>query len=186
MNYNNSRGDTMEKRLAKVSISAAGGTAGKGAKTYKLTIPSTWITAMGINEDDREVELTFEGDRIIVARQLDMSQFARRNFNKSHELKTFMYHDGREVCTRIFADFTDKTVCIENYTDNLVKTAFGKKTMLTWDDFMAFLEERCVPRERAGICEYLEALGLGEYDPLEIVMRTQGRMAEDDQWIEVL
>ena len=43
----------MEKRLAKVSISAAGGTAGKGAKTYKLTIPSTWIAAMGINEDDR-------------------------------------------------------------------------------------------------------------------------------------
>lgn len=116
----------MEKRLAKVSISAAGGTAGKGAKTYKLTIPSTWIAAMGINEDDREVELTFEGDRIIVSRQLDMSKFVWRNFSKDHELKTFMYHDGREVCTRIFADFTDKTVCIENYTDNLVKTAFGK------------------------------------------------------------
>ena len=97
-----------------------------------------------------------------------------------------MYHDGREVCTRIFADFTDKTVCIENYTDNLVKTAFGKNTMPTWDDFMAFLEERCVPRERAGIREYLEALGLDEYDPLEIVMRTHGCMAEDDQWIEVL
>ena len=102
----------MEKRLAKVSISAAGGTAGKGAKTYKLTIPYPWIAAMGINEDDREVELTFEGDRIIVSRQLDMSKLGWRNFSKDHELKTFMYHDGREVCTRIFADFTDKTVCI--------------------------------------------------------------------------
>ena len=40
--------------------------------------------------------------------------------------------------------------------------------------------------ERAGIREYLEALGLVEYDPLEIIKRTQGRMAEDDQWIEVL
>lgn len=176
----------MEKRLAKVSISAAGGTAGKGAKTYKLTIPSTWIAAMGITKDDREVELSFEDDRIVIARPLDMSQFAWRNFNKSHELKTFMYHDGREVCTRIFSDFTDKTVCIENYTDNLVKTAFGKNTMPTWDDFMAFLEERCVPRERAGIREYLEALGIDEYNPLEIIKRTQGRMAEDDQWIEVI
>ena len=119
----------MEKRLAKVSISAAGGTAGEGAKTYKLTIPSTWIAAMGINEDDREVELTFEGDRIIVSRPLDMSKFAWRNFNKSHELKTFMYHDGHEVCTRIFADYTDKTICAENYTENLVKTAFGKNTI---------------------------------------------------------
>ena len=57
----------MEKRLAKVSISAAGGTAGKGAKTYKLTIPSTWIAAMGITKDGREVELSFEDDRIVIA-----------------------------------------------------------------------------------------------------------------------
>ena len=176
----------MENRKAKISISAAGGTAGKGARTYKLTIPSAWIAAMGITEDDREVELSFEDDRIVIARPLDMSQFARRSFNKNHELKTFMYYDGREVCTRIIADFTDKTVCVENHTDNLVKTAFGRNTMPTWDDFMVFLEERCVPRKRAGIREYLEALGLDEYDPLEIVMRTQGRMAEDNQWIEVL
>ena len=176
----------MEKRLAKVSISAAGGTAGKGAKTYKLTIPSTWIAAMGINEDDREVELSFEDDRIVISRPLDMKRFAWRNVNKGHELKTFLFRDRCGVCTRIFADFTDNTVCIENYTDNLVKTAFGKNTMPTWDDFMAFLEERCVPRERAGIREYLEALGLDEYDPLEIIKRTQGRMAEDDQWIDVI
>ena len=176
----------MEKRLAKICINAAGGTAAKGAKTYKLTIPSTWIAAMGINEDNREVELTFDDDRIIVARPLDMSQFAWRNLNKGHELKTFLYHDGCEIYTRILADFTDKTVCVENYTDNLIKTAFGNNTMPTWDDFMEFLEERCVPRERTGIFEYLEALGLDEYNPLEIIKRTQGRMAEDDQWIEVL
>ena len=176
----------MEKRLAKVSISAAGGTAGKGAKTYKLTIPSTWIAAMGITEDDREGELSFADNRIVIAHPLDIAQFSWRNYNNDHDLKTFLYRDGHEVCTRIFADYTDKTICAENYTENLVKTAFGKNTMPTWDDFMAFLEERCVPRERAGIREYLEALGLDEYDPLEIVMRTQGRMAEDDQWIEVL
>ena len=34
--------------------------------------------------------------------------------------------------------------------------------------------------------EYLEALGMDEYNPLEIIKRTQGRMAEDDQWIEVI
>ena len=176
----------MEKRTAKVSISAAGGTAGKGAKTYKLTIPTTWIAAMGVAEDDREVELTFDGDRIIVARPADMSQFTLRNHNKCHELKTFIFHDGREACTRILADFTDRTVCIENYTDNSTKTAFGKNTMPTWDDFLEFLEERCVPRDRGGIREYLEALGLDEYNPLEIIKHTYGRMAEDDQWIEVI
>ena len=50
----------------------------------------------------------------------------------------------------------------------------------------AFLEERCVPRQREGIREYLETLGLDEYDPWEIIKRTQGRMAEDQQWIEVV
>ena len=176
----------MKKRLAKISISPAGGTAGKGAKTYKLTVPSAWIAAMGINEYDREVELIFDDDRIVVARPLDISRFAHRCLNKGHELKTFVFRDGNEVCTRIAADLTDKTVCAENRTDDPVKTAFGKNTVPTWEDFTAFLEERCVPRERAGIREYLEALGLDEYDPFEIVKRTQGRMAEDGQWIEVI
>lgn len=176
----------MEKRTAKVSIGAAGGTAGKSAKTYKLTLPSTWIAAMGITEDDREVELSFDGEKIAVERPPDIREFARRSIGKGHELKSFFYYNGRKLCTKLCADFTDKTVYAENCTDDPVKTAFGRNTLPTWDDFLAFLEERCVPKERAGIREYLEALGLDEYDPSEIIRRTQGRMAEDDQWIEVL
>ena len=74
---------------------------------------------------------------------------------------------------------------MENYTDMMVKTAFGTNAAPTWADLEAFLEERCIPRQRAGLREYLEALGLEEYDPLAIVQKTQGRMAEDDQWMEV-
>ena len=33
--------------------------------------------------------------------------------------------------------------------------------------------------------EYLEALGLDEYDPLAIIQKTKGRMAEDDPWMEL-
>jgi hypothetical protein len=33
---------------------------------------------------------------------------------------------------------------------------------------------------------WVQALGLEEYDPLAIVRKTQGRMAEDDQWLEAL
>ena len=32
----------MEKRTAKVNISAAGGTAAKGSRTCKVTLPTTW------------------------------------------------------------------------------------------------------------------------------------------------
>lgn len=74
----------------------------------------------------------------------------------------------------------------ENHVADPVKTAFGNNPRPTWDDFQAFLEERCIPRQRAGLREYLEAIGVAEYDPLQIIRKTQGRMAEDQQWLEVL
>ena len=49
----------MERRVAKVNISSAGGTAASGAKTYKVTVPTTWIDALGIDEGHRELELIF-------------------------------------------------------------------------------------------------------------------------------
>ena len=52
-------------------------------------------------------------------------------------------------------------------------------------DYEVFLAERCVPRARAGLREYLEAIGVSEYDPLAIIRKTAGRMAEDDQWLTV-
>ena len=60
------------------------------------------------------------------------------------------------------------------------------KFMLTVFGAVAELErEYILQRQREGIREYLDVLGLDEYDPWEIVKRTQGRMAEDQQWIEV-
>ena len=49
-----------------------------------------------------------------------------------------------------------------------------------------FLESRCVPRERDGLQYYLEELGLDEYDPLAIIRKTQGRMAEDNCSIKIM
>ncbi|MEG0756709.1 MAG: Hin recombinase, partial [Oscillospiraceae bacterium] len=73
----------------------------------------------------------------------------------------------------------------ENEIADPVKTAFGNNPLPTWADFQAFLEERCVPRHRAGLREYLEAIGVDAYDPLTIVEKTAGRMAEDKQWLTV-
>ena len=52
-------------------------------------------------------------------------------------------------------------------------------------DLADFLAERCIPRQRAGLREYLEALGLDEYDPFAIIEKTGGRMAEDQQWLTI-
>ena len=100
-----------------------------------------------------------------------------------HKLVQFEFYDGEILCTKIIADFTDETLSVENTTDNIVKTAFGKNEVPTWEDFQSFLEERCVPRSRSGIREYLETIGVEEYNPVEIIKKTSGRMAEDNQWI---
>ena len=80
---------------------------------------------------------------------------------------------------------TEKKLRAENHTENIIKTAFGKNVAPTWDDLQGFLEERCIARSRAGLREYLETIGVDEYDPIEIIKKTKGRMAEDSQWIEI-
>jgi len=45
------------------------------------------------------------------------------------------------------------------------------------------LEDRCVPRTRYNIDEILKDMGMTEYNPFEFVKRTQGRMADDKEWI---
>lgn len=175
----------MEKRKAKVNISAAGGTAGKGAKTCKVTLPTAWVEALAISEKNREIELGFDGTKIILSPILSGTEFAAQKRSLGHEVRLLRFYESDKLCTTIYADFTDETLIAENHIDDPVKTAFGNNTLPDWADFQAFLQERCIPRERAGLREYLEALDLAEYNPLEIVQKTGGRMAEDRQWLEI-
>ena len=175
----------MEKRVAKVNISPAGGTAAKGAKTYKVTLPNSWMSALGIGKGHRELELAFDGEKIILSPSLTGEEFAARKLEQNHDVRLFRFFDGDSLCTTIYADFTDETLAADNYVKDPVKTAFGNNARPTWEDFQMFLEERCMPRQRAGLREYLEAIGVGEYDPLEIIRKTAGRMAEDSQWLEL-
>ena len=175
----------MEHRIGKIIVSATGGTASNGSKTYKVSIPSAWVKEMGLDESNRTIELMFDGDGIYITSEKSIEEFVSQKKNINHNLKKLSFYDSKELCTVIYADFTDKTLKAENHTDDMVKTAFGNNTLPTWEDFMNFLEERCVPKERSGIREYLEAIGVSEYNPLEIIQKTKGRMAEDKQWIEI-
>ena len=175
----------MERRNGKLTFSAAGGTAGENAKTCKLSIPTAWAAAMGLNEDSRNVELQFDGKQICIVRPMTAEAFCTAAKQSGHLLRRYDYYDGDLLCARIYADFTAEEIFAENTTENTAKTAFGKQLFPTWEDFLTFLEERCIPRQRAGLRAYLAALGLEEYDPVEIVEKTGGRMAEDRQWLEV-
>ena len=175
----------MERRQGKIIIHASGGTAGKGANTCKLTLPSVWIKEMGISEIDREVELSFDGRTISITKRLGIEEFVDAKKEQGHALLKLSYFDCDKLCSTIVADTTERRICVENHVDHIIKTAFGNNLLPTWDDFQKFLEERCIPRARAGLREYLEAIGVEEYDPIEIIKKTEGRMAEDRQWIKI-
>lgn len=90
-----------------------------------------------------------------------------------------------ECCTVILVDFKNERIVVQNETDNMIHRAFGIKAKPTWEDFMEFLESRCFPRTRDQLRLVLEDVGVDSYDPLAIVEKTKGRMAEDLQWIKI-
>lgn len=92
------------------------------------------------------------------------------------------YYDREKLCTVIHWKGFD--VSIENFTDDIYSRAFGRKENVSWEDLKKFLESRCFPRNRTNAKEILTNMGLEEYDPFQIVKKTQGRMAEDDQWLK--
>ena len=94
------------------------------------------------------------------------------------------YMDPDGLCTVINVDYKAHTVKIENKTDFLLHRAFGVNENPTWEDYEAFLRNRCFPETRDKMKLILKKLDLDFYDPLEIIRKTQGRMAEDSQWIE--
>ena len=42
----------METRNTKLIVGTAGGTAGKGSKTYKISIPSKWVNELDLEHKD--------------------------------------------------------------------------------------------------------------------------------------
>ena len=56
----------MEERKLNISFNKSGGTAGKGGVTTRVTLPKTWIDKMEITQEEREVTVTFDGEKIII------------------------------------------------------------------------------------------------------------------------
>ena len=95
---------------------------------------------------------------------------------------TYMFR--QRPCTVIDLDFLNRRVFIENKTDDILHRAFGVNECPEWQDLEQFLRERCFPETRGNRAQILRELGLTDYDPLQIVEKTQGRTAEDDLWLK--
>ena len=175
----------METRTANLIIGTSGGTAGGSANNYKISLPSTWVQKMGLDAGNRQMELRFDGTSITITRKLSFSEFLEANRQASHRLLLISCYSGSPLCARIAADETAKKLCVENLVSDFLKLPFGNNRNPSWEDYLYFLESRCIPQTRAGLREYLETIGVDHYDPLEIIRKTQGRMAEDDIWLTV-
>lgn len=93
----------------------------------------------------------------------------------------YMYRT--KPCTLIDVNFLEEKILIQNRTDDMLFRAFGVNENPTWDDFNIFLLDRCPSRTNGNIKGILNALGLTDYDPLQIVEKTQGRTVEDSMWL---
>lgn len=175
----------METRKVNVIVGKAGGNTGELSNNYKISIPNQWVKKLGISKDNREVNISFDGEKIMISKKENFAEFLNRKKVMRHSLKIFEFIDQQSITTKICADFTDETLCIENYTDDMIKRAFGVNENPEWNDFYEFLESRCIPKTSSGIKEYLHVLGLYEYDALEIVRITKGKMSEDNMILKV-
>ena len=95
----------------------------------------------------------------------------------------YMFHD--EICSIIDVDEINRSIKLYNFTDIYWKRAFGRNTEPDYRDYEEFLESRCFPKSRDKMKLVLADLGIPFYEPLLIIEKTNGRMAEDEFWIRI-
>lgn len=95
------------------------------------------------------------------------------------------YGQGEDVYTIIDVSPQHRRVTVYNYTQDFLRRAFGRIERPSYEQYEAFLESRCFPASRDKMKLMLEEWNLPFYDPLMIIEKTEGRMADDDFWLRV-
>lgn len=95
------------------------------------------------------------------------------------------YMFENQISTIIDIDERNRKLCVYNYTNNPILRAFGREEKPTYEEYEEFLKSRCFPESRDKMKLILRDMDLPFYDPLLIIEKTEGRMAEDDCWIRI-
>lgn len=98
----------------------------------------------------------------------------------------YEYYNRDKLMSIILVNLQDKKVVVLNSSTDTIHLAFGINLLPSWEDFTDFLCERCFPAGRDRMKTILRDYDLGSYDPFQIIEKTDGRMAEDRQWIKVI
>lgn len=78
----------MEKRQINMMFQKGG----SGSVTTRLAIPKTWVDKMGVTQDEREVIVEFDGERIMVRKMNEMDRLMERI---DREIERKMMDTGR-------------------------------------------------------------------------------------------
>ena len=107
----------MEIRELKISANASGGTAAAGAKTYRITLPSSWVKKMDLDHADAKAEVVFDGTSIIIRPKAaeDILLFQSQALKAGHEVVRYEYFDQKNLCSTILCDFTEKILRVKNH-----------------------------------------------------------------------
>jgi predicted DNA-binding protein YlxM (UPF0122 family) len=125
----------------------------------------------------------YEVSRQTIYKYLDKAQHFSDDPNYTLRIN---YMNRQQLCTTIDVDFRHEKIKIKNHTDKIPLRAFGVVEEPSWKDFEIFLQDRCLPASRAGIKEILRDMGVPFYDPLLIIEKTEGRIAGDHQWMQLI
>ena len=134
-----------------------------------------------------------QSDREITGMIIPLIMILRNNINFPDkyilpEQKTplrLFYMYGAICCTVIDVNERDHVIDVHNYVSNPQFRAFGTTESPAFDQYREFLESRCFPRSRDKLKLELDRLGIPFYDPLLIIEKTEGRLAEDAFWIRM-
>ena len=164
-------------------------------KAHRLDIKSSMWAQLTPDQTVEVLELHRKGiGNTEIAKQFGVSRqtiykyiYNAEHFSKDPDFTMRMnFMNGQQLCTVIDIDFKHEIVRMKNYTDRIPLRAFGVVENPSWADFEEFLKERCLPASRAGLKGILREMDVPFYDPLLIIEKTNGRMAGDHQWVQMI
>ena len=95
----------------------------------------------------------------------------------------FEYYEKDKLCTKVSVNYSNNTVNVVNFTDDIISQAFGKRAV-TVEDIDDFFRNRVFPESRVDVDVLLDLLGLDHFDAEAIARKTHGMLWEDFFWVK--
>ena len=172
----------------------ADGLTGKDIKLIRKKLCMTQVEFAGLVNVTKKTIERWEADKTVITgpivtlvKILDDNPDILNNLRipeKVYPMRLW-YMFKREKCAVIDVDERGRRVKLHNFTNDFIKRPFGRLENPTFEQYEDFLESRCFPRSRDKMKLVLQDLDLPFYEPLMIIEKTQGKMAEDDFWIKI-